>query len=139
MSARIFLDTNVLVYAYAGYEPIKQAQALAALRAPDAWISTQVLIEFANVYHRKLKTPWPGVEIAIQELSRDFNIYPAKAATITHATRLAQRYGLAWFDALIVAAALECGCDRLYSEDLQAGQVFDGQQTVANPFAAQQP
>lgn len=134
MSARAFLDTNVLIYAYAGYEPVKQAQALAVLQAPDAWLSTQVLIEFANVYHRKLKTAWPDVEIAIQELSQDFNIYPAKSSTIAHATRLAQRYGFSWFDALIVAAALECGCETLYSEDLNAGQLIEGTLHVVNPF-----
>jgi predicted nucleic acid-binding protein len=135
MSARVFLDTNVLVYAYAGYEPVKQAQALAVLQSPDAWLSTQVLIEFANVYHRKLKIAWPDVETAIQELIRDFNIYLAKSATIAHATRLAHRYGFSWFDALIVAATLECGCETLYSEDLNAGQLIEGTLQVVNPFA----
>ena len=69
------------------------------------------------------------------ELSADFNIYQTTPATITHATRLAQRYGLSWFDALIVAAALECGCQMLYSEDLSAGQLLAGSLRVVNPFA----
>jgi predicted nucleic acid-binding protein len=134
MSARIFLDTNVLIYAYASYEPVKQAQALVLFKTPDVWLSTQVLIEFANVYHRKLKTAWPDVETALNELTQDFNVYKTSSATIAHATQLAHRYGFSWFDALIVAAALECGCDTLYSEDLHAGQVIEGTRVI-NPFA----
>ena len=135
MSARIFLDTNVLIYAYASYEPVKQAQALVLLKAPDVWLSTQVLIEFANVYHCKLQTAWPDVETALNELAQDFNVYKTSSATIIHATRLAHRYGFSWFDALIVAAALECGCATLYSEDLNAGQLIEGTLHVVNPFA----
>ena len=96
-----------------------------------------MLIEFANVYHRKLKIAWPDVAIALDELRQDFNIYQTTPATIAHATRLAQRYGLAWFDALIVAAALECGCETLFSEDLNAGQLLEGALRIVNPFASQ--
>lgn len=61
-------------------------------------------------------------------------MHPTSGGTIIYATRLAQRYSLSWFDALIVAAALECGCDTLYSEDLRTGQLFDGTLRVVNPF-----
>lgn len=135
MSARIFLDTNVLIYAYSHDDLLKKAQALLAMQAPDAWLSTQTLIEFANVYARKLKTPWPDVEVTLDELGRDFAVYQTTPATIAHATRLAHRYGFSWFDALIVAAALECGCETLYSEDLNAGQLIEGTLHVVNPFA----
>lgn len=134
MSGRIFIDTNVLVYSYSNDDLIKKAQALVTLQIPDAWLSTQVLIEFANIYHRKLKVDWPTVGVAVVELSRDFSVHPTTPPTITHATRLAQRYGFSWFDALIVAAALECGCDTLYSEDLNAGQLIEGTLRVVNPF-----
>ena len=131
MSGRIFLDTNVLIYAYATTEPAKQAQAQALIASAngEAWISTQVLVEFVNVSQRKLKATWADIQIALIELTTSYQTAPT-----THATRLAHRYQLAWFDALIVAAALECNCDTLYSEDLRAGQVFDEQLAVANPF-----
>lgn len=134
MSGRVFFDTNVLVYAYSNDNPIKRQVALTLGSVPDRWLSTQVLIEFANVFSRKLKTPWPDVQIALLELTSNNGVYQTTPATITHATRLAQRYGLSWFDALIVAAALECGCNTLYSEDLSAGQLFDGALRVVNPF-----
>lgn len=71
----------------------------------------------------------------IRKLIRDFNVYPTKSDTIAHATRLAHHYGFSWFDALIIAAALECGCDTLYPEDLHAGQVIEGTLRVVNPCA----
>lgn len=71
----------------------------------------------------------------IRKLIRDFNVYPAKSDTIAHDTRLAHHYGFSWFDALIIAAALKCGCDTLHPEDLHAGQLIKGTLHVVNPFA----
>lgn len=136
MSGRIFIDTNVVIYSYADHEPIKKAQALAAFTTGEAWLSTQVLIEFVNVSTRKLKTVWPDIQLALIELANNNSIHQTTPATIAHATRLAQRYQFSWFDALIVAAALECGCDTLYSEDLNAGQLIEGTLRVVNPFVA---
>lgn len=81
-----------------------------------------------------MKAAWPEVQTALIELTTSHQVSSTTPATIAHATRLAHRYGFSWFDALIVAAALECGCDTLYSEDLHAGQLFEGTLHVANPF-----
>ena len=136
MSGNTFIDTNVLVYAYSNDDLLKKAQALVSLQAADAWLSTQVLIEFANVYSRKLKVAWPGVEAALVELADEFRVHQTTAATIARATRLAARYRLSWFDALIVAAALECDCETLYSEDMQHGLMLERTLTIVNPFRA---
>lgn len=112
MSGQVFFDTNVLVYAYSSDDAAKRQVALTLGSAPDRWLCTQVLIEFTNVLSRKLKTPWPDVQIALLELTSNNFVHQTTPATIAHATRLAQRYGLAWFDALI-GAALECGCETL--------------------------
>ena len=48
---------------------------------------------------------------------------------------IGERHQISHWDSLIVAAALVTGCDTLYSEDLQDGQVFEGRLTVKNPFA----
>ena len=135
MSGRIFIDTNVLVYSCSTDDLVKKTQALITLQIPDVWLSAQVLIEFANIYYRKLKVNWPSGEVAVAELSQDFNVHSTTPATIAHATRLAQRYRFSWFDALIVAAALECGCHTLYSEDLSAGQLAANTLRGVNPFA----
>ena len=134
MSGSTFIDTNVLVYAYSSDDLLKKAQALLALQAADAWLSTQVLIEFANVCVRKLKVAWPGVEAALTELAAEFRIHSTTPTTVVKATQLANRYSLSWFDALIVAAALECNCETLYSEDMQHGLLIERSLRVVNPF-----
>ena len=134
MSGRSFLDTNVLVYLYTNDDLLKKAQALAVSGQGDVWLSTQVLIEFSNVAARKLRIPWQGIEAAVNEFSDDFLVHKTTPDTIIKATRLAHRYQLSWFDSLIVAAALDCGCETLYSKDFSAGQRFEERLTVVNPF-----
>ena len=55
-------------------------------------------------------------------------------ATVHVALEIRERYGFSWYDSLIVAAALESGCELLYSEDMQHGQVIEGRLRVINPF-----
>lgn len=134
MSGRFFLDTNILGYAYSNTDPIKSTLAQQLNRPQEGWISTQVLTELANVLARKFKVGWPEIRRIVENIANNFPVHTNAPATIAHATRLAERYGLSWFDSLIVAAALECGCDTLYSEDLQHGQLVEKSLRVVNPF-----
>lgn len=132
MSGKTFFDTNVLLY-LASRDP--RAERAEALLAGGGTISVQVLNEFAVVAHRKMKMPWEEVEAAlaaIQILCPE----PVPITVQTHkaALHIAMRYGYHFYDALVLAAALEAGCDTIYSEDLQAAQVIDGQLTIRNPF-----
>jgi predicted nucleic acid-binding protein len=134
MNADIFLDTNVLIYAIAR-DDARTAQARALLQQGGT-ISVQVLNEFANVTHRKLKRPWPDIVEALAALRILFPT-PQAIGLATHqaAVAIAQRYGFAFYDSLIVASALEAGCSSLLSEDLHDGQVIEGRLTIRNPFA----
>lgn len=133
MSARPFLDTNILVYAIGG-DPDRTPRAEALLRQ-GGMISVQVLNELAAVAHRKLKMSWADVGEALTSL-RALCPAPTALTTATHerALSLAEAYGFHIYDALIVAAALEAECDELYSEDLQDGQVIEDRLTIRNPF-----
>jgi predicted nucleic acid-binding protein len=98
--------------------------------------SVQILDEFANVARRKMKASWPEIG-AMQASLR--GLLSARPLTIdTHETGLAiaERYGLAVYDAMIVASALEAGCQTLWPEDLQDGMVLNGEVRVVNPFTA---
>ena len=131
-SGKPFLDTNVLVYAIGG-EPGRTPRAEALLREGGV-ISVQVLNELAAVAHRKLKMPWPEVAEVLAAI-RMLCPRPTPLTLETHeqALDLASRYGFHIDDALIVAAALQADCRRLYSEDLQDGQVIGGL-LIRNPF-----
>lgn len=137
MSAKFFVDSNVLVYAYNEGEPARQRLAQHLLRQPERMISTQVLQEFCNVLRRKVKFDWFAIANALAETQTNFHgrIHINTPETIERALRYAERYQLSFYDGLIVAAALEADCERLYSEDLHAGLVVEKKLTILDPFA----
>lgn len=130
----VFIDTNILIYAYSVDEPDKQAIAQTICSLPDRWISTQVMIEFSNIARKKMKMQWKEITLALREISVNFNVFRTTEVTITKASIIADTFQLSWFDSLIVTAALETKSAILYSEDLNAQQVFNNQLTIINPF-----
>lgn len=130
-----FLDTNILVYAATADEPAKQDTAKGLLTTwglPGCTISTQVLAEMYNVLaHRKR---WaPGDALQAVQMYTALRVVVLGADAVLAALALAASQRLSTWDAMIVQAALEAGCDTLFSEDLQAGRRFGALQVV-NPF-----
>jgi predicted nucleic acid-binding protein len=134
MPDKVFIDTNVLIYGYSEDEPDKRQQAIDCVRSGEAWISTQVLNETINVLKRKFSLSYSQIREAVQEISKGFPIILVSVNTIEIALNLAERYQYSYFDSLILASALEAGCQILYSEDLQDGQRIENQLTIVNPF-----
>lgn len=132
MSAKAFFDTNVLIYAFAQNDP--RSDAAEALLAAGGLVSVQILNEFVAVAVRKLGMPWSDVLEALSAI-RTLCPSPVPLTVDTHesALRIAQQFGYRIYDSLVVAAALEAGCDTLYSEDMQHGQVIEAL-TIRNPF-----
>lgn len=136
MSDRVFLDTNILIYGYSQDEPDKQQCAINCVQSDEVWISTQVLNETINVLRRKFTLEYARIRAVVAELTEKFKIAIVSVTTVESALNIAERYHYSYFDSLIVASALEVGCQILYSEDLQDGQQIDNQLTVINPFPA---
>jgi predicted nucleic acid-binding protein len=134
MSDSVFLDTNILVYTYSDTEIQKQAIARQLVSENISLISTQVLQELANTLHRKFKKPWPEIDTAIQEATQNCTVHTNSEATIRQACKIADRYKFSFYDSLIIAAAIECNCSKLYSEDLNHLQIIEGKITIFNPF-----
>jgi predicted nucleic acid-binding protein len=138
MTARVFVDTNVLVYARDLTDRDKHAQALgwvAALWQERAGrLSWQVLQEYYVTLTRKLDPPRDAAD-AREDVASLVSWRPISVDLVAFDTAwgVEDRFGLSWWDALIVAAAQAGGCDYLLSEDLQDGQKFDGV-TVISPF-----
>lgn len=135
MSGKIFLDTNIVVYLYSDDEPEKQAAALAHIEQNTPVISTQVLSELANTLSRKFGLSHDVVAQAVAEVRDTCIVVPVMPDTIMQALALAKKYQYAYYDSLILAAALSAGCETLATEDLQHGQVVEGALTIRNPFA----
>ena len=132
-----FLDTNVLLYLDATDEPEKQARAAdlwqRLRRSGEGVVSTQVLQEYYAAATRKLRVQ-PEIARRRVDLWATLRVVQVTVPTIRAAIVLEQRDRLSFWDALIVQAAMDAGCETLFSEDLQSGRRFDRLQIV-NPFA----
>jgi predicted nucleic acid-binding protein len=139
MTARVFVDTNVLVYARDASELEKQPLAARWLQAlwpaRSGRLSFQVLHEYYVTVTRKLEPGLPA-DVAQADI-RDLLAWrplPSNAIVLEDAWWLEERYAIGFWDAQIVAAARTLGCRWLLTEDLQAGQELDGV-VVVDPFA----
>ena len=127
----IFLDTNVLVYAFST-DPKRTAAR--QILADGGLISAQVLNEFTTVMRTKARRSWEDIALSLSVIvSRFPTVLPLTLETHAAAVALARSHSLAFYDALILAAAIDAGCDRLYSEDFQHGRRF-GDCMSLNPF-----
>ena len=138
MTDRLFVDTNILMYAHDSTAGAKHQRAKALVA--QLWqertgaISTQVLQELAVNLRRKVATPLPAK--TIQEMVADYlswHVVVNDGAAVLEALDFMERYGISFWDALIVQAAHTAGASVLYSEDLSHGQRY-GSVVVENPL-----
>jgi predicted nucleic acid-binding protein len=141
LQGRFFLDTNILVYSFDDVDVAKQqiAQALIehALTSRRGMVSTQVVQEFLNVALRRF-SPSMTVQEAktyLQRVLLPLCMHFPNSASYERALQLHLETGFAWYDALIVGAAVDSACTTLLSEDLQAGRNVRGT-IIVNPFAS---
>ena len=133
---RVFLDTNVIVYAYDSAEIERHPIAVRAIdslltESDEVVISPQVAGEFVNTMKRK-GTPPATLTLQIRGLTV-FEMSSPTLSTISAAWALCTAHSIAWYDAIIVQTAIDARCNTLYSEDLQHGRKFGGLEVV-NPF-----
>jgi predicted nucleic acid-binding protein len=139
MSDRFFLDTNIFVYSFDQSTPAKARRAAQlireALTTQKGVVSYQVVQEFFNVALKRFSQPMQAAD-AGQYLSTVFRPLLAvhsSQALYAEALFLHAKSSLAWYDSLIVSAAMQARCEVLFSEDMQHGQRFGALQ-VRNPF-----
>jgi len=134
MSAKPFLDTNILIYAFASNDA--RAAPAEELLSAGGVVSIQVLNEFVNVSRRKLGRTWLQIEEALGVLKALLDPPVVLTAALHEAAiAMARDHGFSFYDSLIIAAAVQAKCAVLYSEDMQDGRVI-GALTIRNPFAA---
>jgi predicted nucleic acid-binding protein len=136
LAERVFIDTNVLLYADdldAG-DKRETAQTLLhqAYVDDNGVLSTQVLHEFFVASTRKLGVPAEIARRKVELLSR-LDIVTIRPPLILDAIDLHRLHSLSFWDALILGAAAASGCQRLLTEDMQSGQVIAGVK-IENPF-----
>ena len=136
MSARSFLDTNILVYVDDDSEPLKQKRAAELFadyrRERTGVVSLQVLQEYFVAVTRKLGIDSSRARRKV-ELIAELDVVTPEVLDIIAAIDLHRLHGFSFWDALIVQSAKLAGCAVLLSEDFQAGRRIEGLQIV-DPF-----
>ena len=140
MSADDFLDSNVFVYLFDEADAGKRRQAETlvneCVKHGTGCISFQVVQETVNVLTGKFGVSTDRGRRLLEEILVPLWQVNPTAVLYQTAISLRGRYGFSFYDSLIIAAALESGCTRLYSEDMQHGQQVQ-RLTIVNPFQSQ--
>ena len=140
MTGRLFVDTNILIYALDPADPVKRTVSADLLRrtisSHTLTLSPQSLNECYRVLTQRRKLmPVDAARSYVRTLA-PWAIAPLDAATTERAWAVQDTAGIGWWDSLMVAAALRSECRLFISEDLHDGAVVDGMR-IANPFAAE--
>ena len=141
MTDKVFIDTNILVYAYLDADKmeshskhLKAVECLQGLyRDAEMIISVQVLSEY---YSALLKNKINDLDIqeSAHQLAQAIEVVTLSKDTVTNSYLVRNRYRYSYWDSLIIASALENDCTKLFSEDLQNHQIIEGRLTISNPF-----
>ena len=139
MSDKYFLDTNIFVYSLDPVDPGKARVAeelvTRGVGSRLGVISYQVVQEFMNVSLRQFRATMTVTELELYffKVLLPMMTIPSSSGLFLEALRLQKANQIAWYDSLIVAAAIQGGCKILYSEDLQDRRRF-GDLVIQNPF-----
>ena len=135
--ARSFVDTNILIYADASDEQVKQRAALALIKqlydSACGVLSTQVLQEYCYVALKKLRLPVQHIRDQL-DLYEQFEVVQVTPSIIRAGLELRQTHSVGFYNVIIIASAQIAGCSVLFSEDLNTGETIAGVRIV-NPFA----
>lgn len=137
----IAVDTNVLVYAVDGAEPAKQAKAIALLdalsRQPEpVAIPWQVAVAFLACLRRWENAGRISRNATLAYKSQFLDLQPVIMPSLSilgASLDLSQQHSLSYWDSLLIAACIEAGVTKLYTEDLDAGATY-GTVSIENPF-----
>lgn len=139
MSDRYFLDTNIFVYSLNPVDPrkarIAEELVTRGVGSRLGVISYQVVQEFMNVSLRQFSATMTVTELELYffKVLLPMMTIPSSSGLFLEALRLQRTNQIAWYDSLIVAAAIQADCKVLYSEDMQHGRRF-GDLVIQNPF-----
>ncbi|NJM42460.1 MAG: PIN domain-containing protein [Anaerolineae bacterium] len=138
-NAEFLMDTNILAYSFDAASPIKQAIANqlieSAMQTGNGIISSQVVQELISLSKRKFDPPLTTTHqrILLDKLLLPLCRHYPYSGFYARALNIMVETGFAFYDALIVTAAIDCRCQYLLSEDMQHERVVQGVQIV-NPF-----
>jgi predicted nucleic acid-binding protein len=139
MPDKVFVDTNILIYAYSITETDKRNITFTILESYSIVISVQVINEFIWTMNRKFNINYDKLEVLVDRFWKKFKVSLINKFSIEKALKIAQDYKYSYWDSLIIASALENECTILFTEDMQNGQVIEGRLRIKNPYTSTLP
>ena len=137
---KVFVDSNVFIYAYTSDDKQKHSIARNLLRENvldnEIILSVQVLNEFYSVMTR-YKRPHNEIKLCINEIIEQVKVMPLELETVKLGFFIKEKYLFSWWDSLVLSSALENDCKIIYSEDMQHNQLIEGTLQIVNPFIEQ--
>ena len=131
---KVFVDSNILIYAYSKTEPDKRQKAQDAIDKNNSIISIQVINEFSSNCLKKFNKTHEEIIEVVQEITRNFPITQVTVPIIVKAILLQNRYQYNYYDCIMLASAMDNNCKFIFSEDMQHGQTIENKLTILNPF-----
>jgi len=136
MKDKIFIDTNIWLYAFIeqDYTKFSQAKRLINENIENVCLSVQVLNEICINLLKKSNYTEKDVRKLIKNFEKSFSIFPLKVEDCLKASKLREKYLISYWDSLIIASAVNNNCEILYSEDMQNNLVIENKLKILNPF-----
>lgn len=134
MDNNVFVDTNILLYAYSDTEIERKETALSLLEGKKVCFSTQVINEFIWIMNKKFNVDMNSLKLISEGIFEMYKVVLIDKTSITTATDISSKHKFSYWDSLMIASAIASNCNILYTEDLQHGQVIENSLTVINPF-----
>ena len=143
MQGRIFIDTNIFVYAFLEpensldkHKHLQAVDLLNSIQEFNVFVSVQVLNEFYNSL-LKYQIDDKKIQLKLEQLLDVVVVAPLTLDTVKNAWKIRLKYKFSYYDSLIIASALENNCFILYTEDMQDGQVIEEKLKIVNPFGSE--
>jgi predicted nucleic acid-binding protein len=136
MKDKVFIDTNILIYAHSQDDNYKQQLATHLMNDNIDYIilSNQVINELINILIKKYKLSITTIKSIVLEIIRVTDVCYFNTQTQLKALEIQEKYKLQFYDSLIIATALENNCTILYSEDMHHNQIIENKLKIINPF-----
>ncbi|HIE59647.1 MAG TPA: putative toxin-antitoxin system toxin component, PIN family [Hydrogenothermaceae bacterium] len=136
MKDKIFIDTNIWLYAFMEQDSQKSSIAKEIINEniEQICLSTQVLNEICINLLKKANYSEEEIKKLISNLDNVYEIYPIKVEDCLKASEIRDKFYISYWDSLVIASALNNGCSILYSEDMQHNQIIEDQLKIINPF-----
>jgi predicted nucleic acid-binding protein len=132
---RIFVDSNIWLYAFVDNSDPRHQVALKLLKQTEQWvISSQVVSEVCVNLLKKAGRDESFIQRLIFDFHSKYTVTPIDESIHLAASQLRENYSLSYWDSMICSAALEMGCAKLFSEDMQHGLRINDGLEIVNPF-----